>query len=125
MDKRDHSESTRQKQYSQDTSMQSKSRKISLALSNCRKVPMNNDTVEVAIRPFTLELKNWGNIDSIRGTETSVIVYSRVETTKANGGRVYKYLEYFWLHVMMISTEIFLQIFSHSTAPKCRSLKNL
>lgn len=85
---------------------------------------MNNDTVEVAIRPFTLELKNWGNIDSIRGTETSVIVYSRVETTKANGGRVYKYLEYFGLHVMMISTEIFLQIFSHSTAPKCRSLKN-
>lgn len=38
--------------------------------------------------------KNWVNVDSIRGAEASAIMYSLVETAKANGLRVYEYLEY-------------------------------
>ena len=38
--------------------------------------------------------KNWGNVNSIRGAETSAIMYSLMETAKANGLRVYDYLEY-------------------------------
>ena len=57
-------------------------------------VPMDNNTAERAIRPFTLGRKNWGHVDSIRGAEASVIMYSLVETAKANGLRVYEYLKY-------------------------------
>lgn len=58
------------------------------------KVPMDNNTSERTIRPFTLGRKNWVNVDSIRGAEASAIMYSLVETAKANGLRVYEYLEY-------------------------------
>ena len=57
-------------------------------------VPMDNNTAERAIRPFTVGRKNWVNVDSIRGAEASAIMYSLVETAKANGLRVYDYLEY-------------------------------
>lgn len=57
-------------------------------------VPMDNNTAERAIRPFTVGCKNWINVDSIRGAEVSTIMYSLVETAKANGLRVYDYLEY-------------------------------
>lgn len=46
------------------------------------------------IRPFTVGRKNWVNVDSIRGAEVSAIMYSLMETAKANGLRVYDYLEY-------------------------------
>ena len=55
---------------------------------------MDNNTAERAIRPFTLGRKNWVNADCIRGAEASAIMYSLVETAKANGLRVYEYLEY-------------------------------
>lgn len=56
---------------------------------------MDNNTAERAIRPFTLGRKNWGNVDSIRGAEeASALMYSLVETEKANGLRAYEYLEY-------------------------------
>ena len=57
-------------------------------------VPMDNNTAERAIRPFTVDRKNWVNVDSIRGAEVSAIMYSLVETAKANGLQVYDYLEY-------------------------------
>lgn len=55
---------------------------------------MDNNTAERAIRPFTVDRKNWVNVDSIRGAEVSAIMYSLVETAKANGLQVYDYLEY-------------------------------
>ena len=57
-------------------------------------VPMDNNVAERAIRPFTLGRKNWVNMDSIRGAQASAILYSLVETAKANNLRVYEYLEY-------------------------------
>ncbi len=58
------------------------------------KVPMDNNTTGRTIRPFTLGRKNWVTVDSIRGEEASAIMYSLVETAKANGLRVNEYLEY-------------------------------
>lgn len=57
-------------------------------------VPMDNNRAEQAIRPFTLGRKNWVNMDSIRGAQASAILYSLVETAKANNLRVYEYLEF-------------------------------
>lgn len=49
---------------------------------------------EQAIRPFTLGSKNWVNIFSEQGAEASSVLYSIVETAKANQLRVFDYLEY-------------------------------
>ena len=57
-------------------------------------VPMDNNTAERAIRPFTLGRKNWVNIDSINGANASAIAYSLVETALANHINVYDYFEY-------------------------------
>ena len=57
-------------------------------------VPMDNNLAKRAIRPFTLGRKNWVNMNSIRGAQASAIMYSLVETAKANNLRVYEYLEY-------------------------------
>ena len=48
---------------------------------------------ERAIRPFTIGRKNWVMIDTIKGAEASAIIYSIVETAKANNLRTYDYLE--------------------------------
>ena len=56
-------------------------------------VPMDNNLAEQAIRPFTLGRKNWVNIDTIQGAESSAILYSLVETAKANNLRVHDYIE--------------------------------
>ena len=56
-------------------------------------VPMDNNRAEQAIRPFTLGRKNWVNTDSVRGARASAILYSLVETAKANNLRVYEYFE--------------------------------
>ena len=56
-------------------------------------VPMDNNTAERAIRPFTIGRKNWVMIDTIKGAEASAIIYSIVETAKANNLRTYDYLE--------------------------------
>ncbi|MCD7819639.1 MAG: IS66 family transposase [Lachnospiraceae bacterium] len=56
-------------------------------------VPMHNNPAEQAIRPFTLGRKNWVNMDTIRGAQTSAILYSLVETARANHLRIYDYLE--------------------------------
>ena len=55
---------------------------------------MDNNLAERSIRPFTLGRKNWVNIFSEQGAEASSVLYSIVETAKANNLRVYDYLEY-------------------------------
>lgn len=57
-------------------------------------VPMDNSATERAIRPFTIGRKNWQMIDTIHGAKASAVIYSIVETAKANGLKVYDYLQY-------------------------------
>ena len=57
-------------------------------------VPMDNNRAEQAIRPFTLGRKNWVNMFSTNGAQASAVIYSIVETAKANGLNVNAYLEY-------------------------------
>lgn len=56
-------------------------------------IPMDNNRAAQAIRPFTLGRKNWVNMNSIRGTKASTVLYSLVETAKANKFRIYDYLD--------------------------------
>ena len=93
------------------------------------KVPMDNNTAERALRPFALGRKNWGNVDSIRGAEASAIMYSLVETAKANGLRVYEYLEYVLTelaaHQDDTSRDFLADLlpWSNAAQKKCSSLK--
>ena len=63
-------------------------------------VPMDNNVAEQAIRPFTLGRKNWVNVDTPNGAKASAIIYSIVETAKANGLKVREYLELIFTEMM-------------------------
>ena len=56
-------------------------------------VPMDNNYAEQAIRNFTIGRKNFVIIESSNGAKASAIIYSLVETAKANGLNTYKYFE--------------------------------
>ena len=57
-------------------------------------VPLDNSTAERAIRPFTIGRKNWVMIDTVKGAASSAVLYSIVETAKANNLRIYEYIKY-------------------------------
>ncbi|MBP5623834.1 MAG: IS66 family transposase, partial [Lachnospiraceae bacterium] len=56
-------------------------------------IPMDNNYAEQAIRPFTIGRKNFVLIESDNGAKASAILYSLMETAKANLVNTYKYLE--------------------------------
>ena len=57
-------------------------------------IPIFTNLAENAIRPFAVGRKNWLFCDIAKGAESSAIVYSMVETAKANGIDPYDYLFY-------------------------------
>ena len=57
-------------------------------------VPISNNLAENAIRPFVVGRKNWLFSDTPRGAESSAIVYTLVETAKANGVEPSAYLRF-------------------------------
>ncbi len=57
-------------------------------------VPMDNNASERSIRGFCIGKKNWQVIDTIRGANSSAIIYSIAETAKANNLKPYEYFEY-------------------------------
>lgn len=57
-------------------------------------VPISNNLAENAIRPFAVGRKNWLFCDTVKGAESSAIVYTMVETAKANRIDPYDYLLY-------------------------------
>ena len=56
-------------------------------------IPMDNNYAEQAIRPFTIGRKNFVLIESDNGAKASAVLYSLVETAKANQLNTYKYFE--------------------------------
>lgn len=60
---------------------------------------ISNNAAENAIRPFTVGRKNWLFCDSQKGANASSVIYSIVETAKANGLNVGKYLEYIFAYM--------------------------
>ena len=56
-------------------------------------IPMDNNYAEQAIRPFTIGRKNFILIESSNGARASAMLYSLVETAKANQLNVYQYFE--------------------------------
>ena len=57
-------------------------------------VPVDNNASEHASRWFCAGKKNWQIIDTINGVKSSAIIYSIVETAKANNLKTYEYFEH-------------------------------
>ncbi len=81
---------------------------------NDANVPMDNNRAEQAIRPFTIGRKNWVQMFSKDGAKASAIIYSLVETAKANNILVCEYIEY-----------LLTELSSHSGEPDSKFLAKL
>ena len=55
---------------------------------------MDNNAAEQVIRGFCIGKKNWVMIDTISGANARAIIYSIVETAKANNLKIYEYIKY-------------------------------
>ncbi len=56
-------------------------------------IPLDNNLIENAIRPFTVGRRNWLYSASPRGAHASAFIYSLVESAKANGLEPRAYLQ--------------------------------
>ena len=65
----------------------------------------SNNGVENAIRPFVVGRKNWLFSTSVKGAESSAIIYSLIESAKLNGLSTYDYLLYIFNHIPYAETE--------------------
>lgn len=55
---------------------------------------LSNNRAENAVRPFALGRKNWLFCNTVKGAASSSIVYSIIETAKANRLKPFEYLEF-------------------------------
>lgn len=58
------------------------------------RIPLDTNFIEGRIRPFTLGRKNWVFSDTQAGAHASAMIYSIVETAKANNVEPYAYLHH-------------------------------
>ncbi len=67
-------------------------------------LPIDNNRCENAIRPFVIGRKAWLFSDTPAGANASAIIYSLVETAKANGIEPYTWLRHVLEHLPAAST---------------------
>ena len=65
----------------------------------------DNNRIENAIRPFVIGRKNWLFSNTPRGAESSAVMYSLIESAKANKLEPYKYLRYLFDHLPAAETQ--------------------
>ena len=68
------------------------------------RLEIDNNTAENAIRPFVIGRKNWLFAGSPKGAETSALLYSLIETAKANALEPWAYLNHLFEHLPAAKT---------------------
>ena len=63
------------------------------------KIELTNNSAERAIKPFVIGRKNWLFCNSEAGTQASSIIYSIIETAKANNINPYDRLEQIFISI--------------------------
>ena len=58
------------------------------------RIPLTNSRAERTIRPFAVHRKNWLFADTPAGAKANAIMYSIIESAKANNLNIYKYITY-------------------------------
>ena len=66
---------------------------------------MDNNLAENAIRPFVVGRKNWLFFDQPEGAEAGAILYSLIETARANDIEPYKYFLYLFDKLPLLLNE--------------------
>ena len=61
---------------------------------NDPRIELTNNAAERAVKPFVIGRKNWLFCNTPSGAESSAVIYSLIETAKANGLNPYAYMEY-------------------------------
>ncbi len=69
------------------------------------KVRIDNNDCERAIKPFAIGRKNWLFSNSEKGAEASSIIFSIIETCKANNVNSYNYLRYIFENIHKAANE--------------------
>ena len=64
----------------------------------------DNNLAENAIRPFVVGRKNWLFSGTPEGAQASALLYSLIETAKANALEPYKYLRYLFERLPFATT---------------------
>lgn len=64
----------------------------------------DNNLAENAIRPFVVGRKNWLFSGTPEGAQASALLYSLIETAKANSLEPYKYLRYLFEKLPLATT---------------------
>ena len=65
----------------------------------------DNNLIENAIRPFVIGRKNWLFSNTPRGADASAILYSLIESAKANDLEPYKYLRFLFDYIPSAKTK--------------------
>jgi uncharacterized Fe-S cluster protein YjdI len=65
---------------------------------------LSNNRIENSVRPFALGRKNWLFCNTVNGAKASAIVYSIIETAKANGLKPFEYLEFLFETIPNVTT---------------------
>lgn len=58
------------------------------------RIELSNNRAERAIKPFVIGRKNWTFAASVKGAETSAVIYSLIESAKANKLHTFHYITY-------------------------------
>ncbi len=69
-------------------------------------IEISNNQVENAIRPFVVGRKGWLFSDTPQGARASAVIYSLIETAKANNIKPAEWLE----HILLVSSDRFAHI---------------
>ncbi len=89
------------------------------------RLQIDNNPVENAIRPFAIGRKNWLFSDSVAGAESSAIIYSLVQTAKANGQDLYSYFNHILKELPKAEeAKAFETLLPHQLDPKKIALEN-
>ena len=96
--------------------------KLTLYVTDGR-IPIDNNPAENAIRPFVVGRKNWLHSGSPRGARASAMIYTLIETAKANQLEPRQYLEQLFERLPKAKTEAALidllpQNFKNSAEPR-------
>jgi len=81
-------------------------------------VPISTTYVENAIRPFVIGRKAWLFCGSPRGANASAVIYSIIETARANGWEPFAYLSYLFRELPLADTDAAVRALLPTVPPK-------
>ena len=58
------------------------------------RLELSNNRIENSVRPFAVGRRNWLFCNTPKGVDASSVIYSVMETARANGLKPYEYLKF-------------------------------